>query len=92
MLESVPAAKLAVYRRSSQRQMTIQTCTRTYSWFRDASEPNVHVFGLQEEAAVPGQNSHSRREIKQTPHRKTLGGQPGNRTQGILALRLQCHP
>ena len=34
--------------------------------------PVLHVFGLWEEAAVPGENPRRHRENMQTPHRNVL--------------------
>ena len=43
-----------------------------HSQFRITSQPEIHGFGLWEEAGVSGENAHTQRQWKnmETPHRK----------------------
>ncbi len=50
---------------------------------------NLRVFGLWEEAGVPGENPHRHEENMQTPHRRAPVGR-WVRTQNPLAVRQQC--
>uniref|UniRef100_A0A3Q3JVX1 G-protein coupled receptors family 1 profile domain-containing protein n=1 Tax=Monopterus albus TaxID=43700 RepID=A0A3Q3JVX1_MONAL len=86
------------FRKSFKNIMTLQILninsfdkqphTRTHAllWaiFRDTNQPKLHVFGLWEEAGVPGENPRKHGENMQTPHRKVLGGA---RTWNLRAVR-----
>ncbi|MEQ2268853.1 hypothetical protein XENORESO_016978, partial [Xenotaenia resolanae] len=51
-----------------------QPCTHSFiprGKFRETNKPNSHLFGLLEEAGVPGENPHMQGENVQIPYRKT---------------------
>ena len=51
-----------------------QTTMHPHSYGQATSQPNMHVYGLLEEAGVPIENPHSHGKNFQTPHRKAPAG------------------
>ena len=85
-----------VHHRATCRQTTTHTHIHTYVQFRATNQPDMHVFGLWEEAGVPGGHPHKHGENMQTPHRKgpSRGSnqEPSSCEATVLTTKPPCCP